>query len=166
MDNNTIIRDARNIFEQQRSLAERAAAQIDDQRFFHTPAPESNSVAVIMKHVGGNLRSRWTDFLTTDGEKPDRDRDSEFDTAEMSRDEVMATWNLGWSRLLDTLDQLRAEDLDRTVTIRGEPTSALNALLRNLAHIAHHCGQIVHLAKQLSASDWKTLSIPRRSRPG
>jgi len=159
-----IFRDARTVFEQQRKLAERAAEQVDDERFFYAPAPESNSIAVIMKHVGGNLRSRWTDFLTTDGEKPDRDRESEFDAADMSRAEVLATWNTGWTHLFETLDQLRPEDATRTVTIRGEPNTVLHALLRSLAHTSHHCGQIVYRAKQLNGADWRTLSIPRQPR--
>lgn len=160
--NDSTLQDARNVFEQQRSLAERAVNQIDDAHFFHAPAADSNSIAIIMKHVGGNLRSRWTDFLTSDGEKPDRDRENEFEVTTGSRTEILEVWNRGWSALLHTLDTLRPEDLSRTVTIRGESISARQALLRSLAHTSHHCGQIVHLAKQLCGPDWETLSIPRQ----
>ena len=155
------IADAAHVFNQQRRLAEGAAKQVDDEAFYRALDPESNSIAVIMKHVGGNLRSRWTDFLISDGEKPDRNRDGEFITDGESRADIMRTWNDGWQRLEDALKSLQPDDLTRTVTIRGEPCSVIQALLRNLAHASHHCGQIVFLAKAMAQSDWQTLSIPR-----
>jgi hypothetical protein len=155
------LQDIAFVFRQQRRLAEAAAQQLDDEQFFHAPNEEANSVAVIMKHVGGNLRSRWTDFLTTDGEKPDRNRDGEFVVAGESRASVMQTWNEGFARLETTLQMLTAADLARTVTIRGEPHTVLQALIRNLAHTSHHAGQVVHLAKIIARDAWLTLSIPR-----
>ena len=149
------------VFGQQRKLAENAARQVDDTQFFHTPAPDANSIAVIMKHVGGNLRSRWTDFLTSDGEKPDRNRNGEFIITTESRAEVMHLWESGWSRLEKTLSELRADDLPKTVRIRGEPHTVDQALTRSLAHAAHHAGQIVLLARIMAGENWQTLSIPR-----
>jgi hypothetical protein len=149
-------------FRKQRELAERALAQVDDADFFRTIDAESNSVAVIVKHIGGNLRSRWTDFLNTDGEKPDRDRDGEFVVpGTTTRDDVMATWNAGWTALFDTLDALDGNDLSATVSIRSEPMTAIAAMHRAVSHIGQHVGQIVLLAKHYRSADWKTLSIPR-----
>jgi hypothetical protein len=143
-------------------MAESAMAQLDDQEFFTTIDPESNSVAVIVKHIAGNARSRFTDFLTTDGEKPDRFRDREFEmNAETSRAEVMRWWEEGWNIVFGTLDSLKPEDVQRTITIRQEPHTVLQALNRALAHYAQHIGQIVFLAKHLRSEQWKTLSIPR-----
>ncbi len=156
-----IIEDVVFVYRQQRSLAEAAALQIDDAQFFQVSDPESNSVAVIMKHVGGNLRSRWTDFLASDGEKPDRNRAGEFVTENSPRADIMRTWNEGWQRLENTLAALTPEDLAGTVTIRGEPHTVIQALLRNLAHASHHAGQIVLLAKSLAGAEWRSLSIPR-----
>ena len=157
-----MLEDTELTFRKQKELAERAMAQIDDDQFFRTIDPESNSIAVIAKHVGGNLRSRWTDFLTADGEKPDRDRDSEFIAADSAgREAVMKIWNDGWAILFSTLASLRADDLTATVRIRGEEMTAVAAIHRAVAHIAQHAGQIVLLAKHYRTSDWKTLSIPR-----
>jgi hypothetical protein len=147
-------------FANQRSLAERAAAQLTDQDFFRTTSDEANSVAIIMKHVGGNLRSRWTDFLTTDGEKPDRNRDGEFEISD-TRESIMKTWADGFDTLNRTLSSLNARDMLETVTIRGEPHTVIRAMNRNLAHTAHHAGQIVLLAKQWRGAEWQTLSIPK-----
>jgi hypothetical protein len=147
-------------------LADEALAQVDEQQFFHVPGPESNSLALIVKHVAGNQRSRWTDFLTTDGEKPDRNRDGEFvlepgDT----RHDLMARWEAGWTLVVATIAALAPEELLRTVTVRGEAHTALQAIERQLVHYAHHAGQIVYLAKLLAGESWRTLSIPRgRSR--
>ena len=157
----SIIQDAVHVFNQQRRLAQEAAQQVNDLQFFQTEGPEANSIAIIMKHVGGNLRSRWTDFLTSDGEKPDRDRDSEFVAENESRHSVTQLWNRGWQALDDTLSSLSLDQLGLTVRIRNEPCTVSQALMRSLAHTAHHCGQIVHIAKVLTAADWKTLSIPR-----
>ena len=149
-------------FRRQKDLAERAFAQVDDAEFFRTVDSESNSIAVIAKHIGGNLRSRFTDFLKSDGEKPDRDRDGEFVIQSgTSRAQVMSGWEAGWTALFQTLQSLRPVDLGETVHIRGEAVSVLAALHRALAHIAQHVGQVVLLAKHLRSTDWKTLSIPR-----
>jgi hypothetical protein len=157
----SIIQDAAHVYNQQRRLAEGAAQQVNDLQFFQTEGPEANSIAIIMKHVGGNLRSRWTDFLTTDGEKPDRDRDSEFVAESESRQSITQVWNRGWQALDDALAALSPDQLALIVKIRNEPCTVSQALMRSLAHTAHHCGQIVHIAKVLTATDWKTLSIPR-----
>ena len=143
-------------------MAESAMAQLDDKQFFIAIDPESNSVAVIVKHIAGNARSRFTDFLATDGEKPDRFRDREFEmTADTTRAEVMRWWEEGWNIVFGTLESLTPEDTQRTVTIRQEPHTVLQALNRALAHYAQHIGQVVFLAKHLRSSEWKTLSIPR-----
>ncbi len=144
-----------------KKLADRAVAQVPDESFFRTIDPESNSLAVIFKHMGGNLRSRWTDFLTTDGEKPDRDRDSEFVVDGMSRGPVVAVWDEGWRMLIATLETLTPRHLDQTVLIRSEPHSVLQAIDRSMTHAAYHVGQIVFLARHLAGGTWQTLSIPR-----
>lgn len=143
-------------------MAEAAIAQLEDADLFTVIDSEANSVAILIKHIAGNARSRFTDFLTSDGEKPDRFRDQEFEvSATTTREEVMRWWEEGWSRVFSTLDSLVAEDLSRTVTIRGEPHTVLQALNRALGHYAQHTGQIVFLAKHLRSKEWKTLSIPR-----
>jgi hypothetical protein len=143
-----------------RMLVERAAAQVSDEQFFANLDNEANSVGTLMQHIGGNLRSRWQDFRTTDGEKPDRFRDREFD-AGLSRAEVEAKWRQGWAMLQDALDSLTTADLDTPIVIRGQSASLPRALMRNLAHVAGHAHQIVLLAKHWRGSDWQTLSIPR-----
>jgi hypothetical protein len=143
-------------------LADGAIAQLSDEQFFAAPDPESNSVAIIVKHLAGNMRSRFTDFLTSDGEKPDRNRDSEFVMDhDARREEMLRAWEQGWHVVFETLNSLQPEDLDRTVTIRGEPHSALRAINRQVAHYAYHVGQIVFLAKHWKGAEWKTLSVPR-----
>ena len=143
-------------------MAESAIAQLDDADLFTVIDSESNSVAILVKHMAGNARSRFRDFLTSDGEKPDRFRDREFEiSATTTRGEVMQWWEEGWGYVFSTLDSLKPEDLMRTVTIRQEPHTVLQALNRALAHYAQHVGQIVFLAKHLRADEWKTLSIPR-----
>ena len=143
-------------------MAESAMAQLEDKDFFATIDPEANSIAVLVKHIAGNARSRFTDFLTTDGEKPDRFRDQEFEmSASTTREEVMRWWEEGWSTVFSTLDSLKAEDVSRIVTIRQEPHTVMQALNRALAHYAQHIGQIVFLSKHLRSSQWQTLSIPR-----
>jgi len=137
-------------------------AQLRDEDFFVTLDPESNSVAVLVKHLAGNMRSRFTDFLTTDGEKPDRFRDREFElTPAITRADVMKRWEEGWSCVFAAIDALKPEDVTHTVTIRGEPHTVLQAINRQIAHYAQHIGQMVFLAKHLRSSEWKTLSIPR-----
>jgi Protein of unknown function (DUF1572) len=143
-------------------LADGAMAQLTDEQFFATPDAESNSVAVIVKHMAGNMRSRFTDFLTTDGEKPGRNRDREFVVhADAKRDEVLSSWEQNWQLVFETLNSLHPEDLGRTVTIRGEPHSVIQAINRQVAHYAYHVGQIVYVAKHWRGSEWKSLSVPK-----
>ena len=156
-----VIQDIGFVYQQQRRLAENAAAQLNDEEFFRALDAESNSVGVIMKHVGGNLRSRWTDFLTSDGEKPDRNRAGEFLVQGETRADVLRVWESGFSVLEHTLRTLSDADLTRTVLIRAEPCTVSQALARNVAHVAHHAGQVVFLAKMVCGPRWKTLSIPR-----
>jgi uncharacterized protein DUF1572 len=145
-----------------KAQAEKAIAQIADEQFFATLDPESNSIAIIMKHMAGNMRSRWTDFLTSDGEKPDRNRDGEFLTdSNESRSQVMAAWEDGWTRLAGALSSLKPDDLGRKVKIRGEEHSVVEAINRQVTHYAAHVGQIVLLAKHYAGPRWQTLSIPR-----
>jgi hypothetical protein len=145
-----------------KTQAEKAIAQVDDRTLFAVLDPESNSIAIIMKHVAGNMRSRWTDFLTTDGDKPDRNRDAEFESeAGDTRVTIMARWEEGWDRFARTISSLRPGDLDKTVTIRGERHTVVEAINRQMTHYAAHVGQIVLLAKHYAGSRWQTLSIPR-----
>ena len=149
-------------FESTRTLAERAAAQVDDAAFLAPLGDEENSIALIMKHMAGNLRSRFTDFLTSDGEKPDRNRDGEFEqTPADSRAAILARWNEGWRILFDALGTITPADLMRTVTIRGEPHTVIQALSRQLVHQSQHAGQVVLLAKHAAGAEWQTLSIAR-----
>jgi hypothetical protein len=142
--------------------AEKAFAQVDEAQLFAVLDPEANSIALLMKHLAGNMRSRWTDFLTSDGEKPDRDRDSEFVTASGdTRASLLALWEDGWYRTLKTVASLKPEDLGRTVHIRGEAHTVLEAINRQLTHYAAHVGQIVLLAKHYAGPRWRSLSIPR-----
>ena len=143
-------------------LAEGAMAQLKDVELFVTLDPESNSIAVIVKHMAGNMRSRFTDFLTTDGEKPDRYRDQEFDLSPATtRGDLTKWWEQGWARVFEAIESLKPEDLMLRVTIRGEPHTVLQAINRQVAHYAYHTGQIVFLAKHIRSGKWKTLSIPR-----
>ena len=143
-------------------LAEGAIAQLSDEELFRVIDPESNSVAIIMRHMAGNMRSRFTDFLTTDGEKPTRHRDQEFIIdSNTTRDDVMRNWEEGWKIVFSALQSLSPEDVMKTVTIRGETHAVLQAINRQIAHYAHHSGQILFLAKHLRSTDWKTLSVPR-----
>jgi hypothetical protein len=155
------LEDAVKVFRTQKKLADGAAAQVSDEEFFRAIDPESNSVALIMKHMAGNMLSRWTDFLTTDGEKADRRRDSEFVVEGEDRAAILERWEAGWRTLFDTLASLRGVDPLRTVTIRGEPHTVVAAVNRQLSHYGQHTGQIVFLSKHLRSSAWKTLSIPR-----
>lgn len=150
-----------------KAQADKAMAQIDDAQFFSTLDPDANSIALIVKHVAGNMRSRWTDFLTTDGEKPDRNRDTEFEReAGDTRASLMARWDAGWDLLFQTLISLQPSDIDRTVTIRGEPHTVLQAINRQVSHYSVHVGQIVLLAKHYAGPRWQTLSIPKRKTTG
>ncbi len=162
MSDAAYLEDAVRQFHGQKKLAEKALAQVSDDEFFHRLDPGSNSIALIVKHLAGNMRSRWSDFLTSDGEKPDRHRDSEFEVAESdTRSELMGRWEQGWGCVFGAVEALKPEDLGKTVAIRGEPHSVLKAVNRQLTHYAHHIGQIVFLAKHLAGPRWKTLSIPR-----
>jgi Protein of unknown function (DUF1572) len=143
-------------------LGDAAMAQLEETDFCTVLDPESNSIAALVKHIAGNARSRFTDFLTTDGEKPDRFRDREFDvSSETAREDVMRWWEQGWRQVFSTLDSLRPEDVQRIVTIRREPHTVMQALNRAVAHYALHTGQIIFLAKHLRSTEWKTLSIAR-----
>jgi len=149
------------LFHFYKKMAEGAIQQVTDEQLFATLDEEMNSIAIIVKHMTGNMRSRWTDFLTSDGEKPDRNRDMEFVEPSATREELLARWNEGWDSVFHALDPLTDSDLERKVTIRGEPHSVMQAINRQIAHYAYHCGQIVFLAKHFKANEWKSLSVPR-----
>ena len=156
------LEDALRNFRDYKKLAEGAFAQVTDEEFFRAPDEEANSLAVIVKHMSGNMLSRWTDFLTTDGEKPDRNRDMEFVISEgTTRSDVMGRWEQGWRCLFDALEALRPEDLLRKVLIRGEEHSVVEAVNRQLTHYSYHTGQLVFLAKHFRSTAWKSLSVPR-----
>lgn len=156
------LHDVKVQFRQLKDLAEGALAQVRDEDLFATLDPESNSLAILMQHMAGNLRSRWTDFLRSDGEKPDRDRDAEFVlSAGTTREELFERWEEGWRCLFQALSALSEEDLALTVLIRAEPHSVIKAINRQLTHYGYHVGQIVFLAKHLASDHWKTLSVPR-----
>jgi hypothetical protein len=155
------IEDSLSLFRYYKKLGEGALEQVSDEQLFATLDPEMNSIAIMVKHMTGNMRSRWTDFLTSDGEKPDRNRDTEFEEPPSTRAELLKTWNDGWDRVFSALEPLSDSDLGRTVSIRGEPHSVMQAINRQIAHYSYHVGQIVFLAKHLNASGWKSLSVPR-----
>jgi uncharacterized damage-inducible protein DinB len=153
--------DALESFRNCKKMAERAFAQVSDEEFFKTIDVEANSIAVIVKHIAGNLRSRWTDFLTSDGEKANRNRDTEFEMIADTRESLMEFWESGWQTLFDNVGPLAVDDFSKTVTIRGEPHTIAEALNRQMTHYAYHIGQIVFLAKHFRSSEWKTLSVPK-----
>jgi hypothetical protein len=155
------IEDSLSLFHFYKKLAEGAMEQVTDDQLFLTLDEEMNSIAIIVKHMAGNMRSRWTDFLTSDGEKPDRNRDTEFIEPPNTRADLVRLWNDGWQRVFDAIEPLSDSDLERKVTIRGEPHSVMQAINRQLVHYAYHSGQIVFLAKHFKASEWKSLSVPR-----
>jgi hypothetical protein len=156
------LEDAVSNFRAYKKLAESAFAQVDDEEFFRAIDAESNSIAVIIKHMVGNMLSRWTDFLTTDGEKPDRNRDMEFvTTPDTSREELLSAWERGWDCVFTAIESLRPEDLMKTVLIRGEAHTVVKAINRQMTHYGYHIGQVVYLAKHFKSSAWKSLSIPR-----
>lgn len=154
--------DSLTLFRYYKNLAEKAMAQVDDRQLLETLDCEMNSIAAIVKHMAGNMKSRWTDFLTTDGEKPNRDRDAEFVEPPQDRAAVLARWEEGWHCLFTALETLSDEDLQRSVTIRGEAHSVMQAINRQMAHYSYHCGQIVLLAKHFKHEQWQTLSVPRK----
>lgn len=145
-----------------KSLADKAVAQIQPEHFFAVLDPEANSIAVIMKHVAGNMRSRWTDFLTSDGEKPDRHRDTEFELGPAdTRAQILSAWEAGWNLVLHAVSSLSPDDLEKTIRVRGEAHSVIEAINRQVTHYAAHVGQIVLLAKHFAGPHWQSLSIPR-----
>jgi hypothetical protein len=158
------LKDSIGLFHYYKKLGERAIAQCSDEGLFVTLDTESNSIAILVKHMAGNMRSRFTDFLTSDGEKPDRNRDTEFEDPPKTRAELMAAWDRGWKCVFDALEPLTDADMGRTVTIRKEPHTVMQAISRQLAHYAHHVGQILFLAKHLTlqaTGKWQSLSVPR-----
>jgi len=155
------LKDSLELFRYYKKLAERAMVQCPDESLFRALDAESNSIAIIVKHMAGNMRSRWTDFLATDGEKPDRNRDTEFEQPAKTRGEVMEQWNTGWNCVFAALEPLSEADATRTVTIRTEPHSVMQAINRQIAHYSYHVGQIVFLSKHFAANHWSALTVPR-----
>jgi hypothetical protein len=155
------IEDSIEVFRYYKRLAERAMAQVADEQLFSVIDGEANSIAIIVKHMTGNMRSRWTDFLTTDGEKSSRNRDSEFVDPAATRDALSEEWEFGWATMFAALGPLTDADLARTITIRGEAHSVMQAINRQLAHYPYHVGQIVLLAKHFASDHWQSLSVPR-----
>ncbi|MGB7208999.1 MAG: DUF1572 family protein [Pyrinomonadaceae bacterium] len=153
--------DAVETFCNYKKLAERAIEQVSNEEFFKAIDEEANSIALIVKHIAGNLHSRWSDFLTADGEKPTRNRDTEFEMIGDTRESLMQFWETGWQTLFEAIEPLTVDDFSRKVTIRGEPHSIVEAINRQLTHYAYHIGQIVLLAKHFKSSEWKTLSVPK-----
>jgi hypothetical protein len=159
--NTSYVEDSLSLFHYYKKLAEGAFEQLSDEQLFLALDEEMNSVAIIAKHMTGNMRSRWSDFLISDGEKPNRDRDSEFVAPPATRKDLLQLWNDGWEVVFRALEPLSDADLRRKVTIRGEPHSVMQAINRQIAHYAYHCGQIVFLAKHLKGAEWKSLSVPK-----
>jgi hypothetical protein len=162
--NTSHLKDSIDLFHYSKKLAERAMEQCPDEKLFATLDTESNSIAIIVKHMAGNAKSRWTDFLTSDGEKPNRNRDSEFEEPPKSRAELLALWEEGWQCVFDALTGLNDADMGRTITIRGEAHSVMQAINRQLGHYSYHVGQITLLAKHFAAAEgkWTALTIPRK----
>lgn len=155
------LKDAGDVFRYYKRLGERAIEKVSDTELTTVLDSESNSIALIVKHMAGNMRSRWRDFLTTDGEKPDRNRDSEFEAPPLTRAEMLAVWEAGWNYVFEALDPLTDADLARTVTIRNEAHSVMQAINRQIAHYSYHVGQIVFLAKHVAGDGWTSLTVPR-----
>ncbi len=157
-------KDSLDVFRYYKKLGERALGQCPDEGLFEALDVESNSIAIVVKHMAGNMRSRWMDFLTTDGEKPDRKRDTEFEEPPKTRAELLEMWERGWKYVFDALEPLTEADLTRTVTIRTEPHSVMQAINRQVAHYSYHIGQIVYLAKHFAAKSgqWTALTVPKK----
>jgi hypothetical protein len=155
------LKDSTSLLRHYKLLGEKAIAQVPDTDLLACLDPESNSIAIIVKHLSGNMVSRWTDFLTADGEKPGRNRDSEFEAPPGTRVELLARWDGAWKVVFDSLAPLTEEDMTRSIRIRGEAHSVMQAINRQLAHYAYHIGQVVFIAKHLASKQWKSLSIPR-----
>ena len=158
---NSYLEDSLGLFRYYKGLAERAMAQATDEQIVAQLDEKSNSIATIVKHMTGNMRSRWTDFLTSDGEKPDRQRDSEFIDPPHTREALLAMWEDGWNCMFKALESLTEADLRRSITIRDEAHSVMQAVNRQIAHYAYHCGQIVLLAKHLNRGEWRAITVPR-----
>jgi uncharacterized damage-inducible protein DinB len=156
------VKDSIDLFRYYKKLAERAMAQCPDEGLFTMLDTESNSIAIVVKHMSGNMRSRWTDFLTSDGEKPDRNRDSEFEAPPKTREELIEMWERGWNILFGALEPLSDADLTRTIRIRTEPHSVTQAISRQIAHYSYHVGQIVYLARHFAGEKWQSLTIPKK----
>lgn len=154
------VTEVRNIFQEQKQLAESALIQVSDEDLHRVLAPDTLSIAVIVQHISNNMLSRWTDFLTTDGEKPDRNRDAEFEDQQVSRESLMTTWDERWQLLDDVLASLTPKDLGKTVFIRGEEKSVIWAIEKQVSHYSYHVGQIVYLAKLFAGENWNVLTIP------
>jgi hypothetical protein len=155
------LKDATDVFRYYKRLGDRAMEQVPDDALFSALDAESNSIAIIVKHMAGNMRSRWTDFLTTDGEKPDRNRDAEFEGPPATRAGLLALWESSWKLVFDSLAPLAETDLSRTIHIRGEAHSGMQAINRNITHTAYHLGQIIYLAKHFAGPGWNSLTVPR-----
>lgn len=157
------LKDSISLFRYYKKMGENAMAQCPDADLFATLDHEANSIAIIVKHMAGNMRSRWTNFLTSDGEKPDRNRDSEFEEPPKTRAEILAVWEAGWRICLEALEALTEADLSKTVMIRSEPHSVMQAINRQLAHYPQHIGQIILLSKHFGCDHWKSLTVPRKA---
>lgn len=159
---NNFLQNAISVFLNYKKMGEKTIEQLNDNELYYQPNEESNSIAIIMQHLWGNMKSRWTDFLTTDGEKPWRERDAEFENGNLTKQKLLEKWDEGWACLLNALDSLQPEDLEKTITIRGEAHTVIAAIHRQIAHYAYHIGQMVYIAKIVKNTDWQTLSIPRK----
>ncbi len=157
----TYLESTKKLFTYYKKLGDDAMAQVADEKLFFQPTEDSNSIAIIVQHMAGNMLSRWTDFLTTDGEKDWRNRDAEFETNITNRQEMLEYWNKGWNCLFDAINSLTETDLEKTIYIRNEGHTVVEAINRQLAHYPYHVGQIIFLAKMLSTNEWKSLSIPK-----
>jgi uncharacterized damage-inducible protein DinB len=155
------LQDSIHLLRYYKKLAEDALAQVTDEQIYELLDENANSIAIVMKHMAGNMKSRWTDFLSDDGEKPWRNRDSEFEQPPATRDDLVRLWEAGWACVFNALQPLTDADLDRTVAIRGEAHSVMQAINRQIAHYSYHCGQIVLLAKHFQHAQWKSLSVPK-----
>lgn len=155
------LEDAIATFRNYKQMAEKSILQVSDEEFFRTLDEEANSIALIVKHIAGNQRSRWTDFLTSDGEKDDRCRDTEFELIDDTRESLMEYWKRSWQTLFEAIESLAVEDFSRAIRIRGESHTIVEAINRQMTHYAYHIGQIVFLAKHFKSKDWKTLSVPK-----
>lgn len=148
-------------FKTQKALGDKTFAQLDEKDLFFNPSKESNSIAIIVQHVSGNMLSRWTNFLTEDGEKSWRHRDNEFEDVLKTKDDVIGAWNKGWDCVLSTLESLKPDDVMKTITIRSEPLLVIDAIVRQVDHYGYHVGQIVYLGKLIKDENWQSLSIPK-----